>query len=94
MSATLQSPSFSAAVAEGYYWLAIIGFLSSVVSVYFYLRIVVMMYMSERDARPVPPPVRGLAMAGLVASVLAVLYLGVLPAQVIAWAEQSISTIF
>ena len=86
--------TFSAAVSAGYYGLAIIGMLSSVVSVYFYLRIVVMMYMSERDARPVPPQISGLAMAGLVASVLAVLYLGVLPAQMIAWAEQSISTIF
>ena len=86
--------TFSAAVSTGYYGLAIIGMLSSVVSVYFYLRIVVMMYMSERDARPVPPPISTLAMAGLVASVLAVLYLGVLPAQMIAWAEQSISTIF
>jgi NADH-quinone oxidoreductase subunit N len=86
--------TFSAAVGEGYYGLAIIGMLSSVVSVYFYLRIVVMMYMTERDARPVPPPVRGLAMAGLVLSMLAVLYLGVLPAQVISWAEQSIATIF
>lgn len=85
---------FSAAVAAGYYGLAVIGVLSSVVSVYFYLRIVVMMYMSDRDARPVPPPVSTIAMAGLVASVLAVLYLGVLPAQLIAWAEQSISTIF
>ena len=86
--------TFSAAVSAGYYGLAIIGMLSSVVSVYFYLRIVVMMYMSDRDARPVPPPISGLAMAGLVVSVLAVLYLGVLPAQMIAWAEQSISTIF
>ncbi len=86
--------TFSAAVSAGYYGLAIIGMLSSVVSVYFYLRIVVMMYMSDRDARPVPPQISGLAMAGLVASVLAVLYLGVLPAQMIAWAEQSISTIF
>ena len=51
--------TFSAAVGAGYYGLAIIGVLSSVVSVYFYLRIVVMMYMSERDARPVPPPVSG-----------------------------------
>ena len=49
--------TFSAAVAAGYYGLAIIGVLSSVVSVYFYLRIVVMMYMSDRDARPVPPPI-------------------------------------
>jgi NADH-quinone oxidoreductase subunit N len=86
--------AFSAAVGAGYYGLAVIGVLSSVVSVYFYLRIVVMMYMSDRDARPVPPPVSAIAMAGLVASLLAVLYLGVLPAQLIAWAERSISTIF
>ena len=39
-----------------------IGVLSSVVSVFFYLRVVVMMYMSERDARPVPPPVSNVAM--------------------------------
>ncbi len=45
---------FSAAVGSDYYGLAIIGVLSSVVSVFFYLRIVVMMYMTERDARPVP----------------------------------------
>src|SRR4029453_5594309 len=39
---------FSAAVSAGYYWLAIIGVLTSVVSVFFYLRVVVMMYMQER----------------------------------------------
>jgi len=86
--------AFTAAIGAGYYGLAIIGVLSSVVSVYFYLRIVVMMYMSERDARPVPPPISGIAMGGLVASVVAVLWLGVLPAPVIAWAERSIATIF
>ena len=86
--------TFTAAVSAGYYGLAIIGVLSSVVSVYFYLRIVVMMYMSERDARPVPPPISRVAMAGLVVSVAAVLWLGVLPAPLIAWAEASIATIF
>ena len=40
---------FSAAVKAGYYWLAIIGVLTSVVSVFFYLRIVVMMYMTPAD---------------------------------------------
>jgi NADH-quinone oxidoreductase subunit N len=85
---------FSAAVGAGYYGLATIGVLASVVSVFFYLRIVVMMYMSERDARPVPPPVTGLAMAGLVASLVGVLYLGVLPARVIDWAQASVATIF
>jgi NADH-quinone oxidoreductase subunit N len=85
---------FSAAVGAGYYGLAIIGFLSSVVSVYFYLRIVVMMYMSERDARPVPGPIAGLAMAGLALSLAGVLYLGVLPSRVIDWAQASVATIF
>lgn len=85
---------FSAAVGAGYYGLAIIGVLSSVVSVFFYLRIVVMMYMTERDARPVPAPVPAIAMAGLIVSMILVLYLGVLPTQVIDFAQASISTIF
>jgi NADH-quinone oxidoreductase subunit N len=85
---------FSAAVGAGYYGLAIIGVLSSVVSVFFYLRIVVMMYMTERDARPVPPQISRMAMAGLVVAMLGVLYLGVLPTRVIELAQQSIGTIF
>jgi NADH-quinone oxidoreductase subunit N len=85
---------FSAAVGSGYYGLAIIGVLSSVVSVFFYLRIVVMMYMTERDARPVPLPVSRMAMAGLVVAMLGVLYLGVLPTRLIELAQQSIGTIF
>jgi NADH-quinone oxidoreductase subunit N len=85
---------FSAAVGAGYYWLAVIGVLSSVVSVFFYLRVVVMMYMTERDARPVPLAVSGAAMAGLVATVAGVLYLGILPSKVIDLAAASIATIF
>ena len=85
---------FSAAVGSGYYGLAIIGVLSSVVSVFFYLRIVVMMFMTDRDARPVPAPISGVAFAGLILSLIGVLYLGVLPSAVIDFAQASISTIF
>jgi NADH-quinone oxidoreductase subunit N len=85
---------FSAAVGAGYYGLAIIGVLSSVVSVFFYLRIVVMMFMTERDARPVPPPISRVALFGLTVSLIGVLYLGILPAAVIDFAQASISTIF
>jgi NADH-quinone oxidoreductase subunit N len=85
---------FAAAIGEGYYGLAIIGVLSSVVSVFFYLRIVVMMYMTDRDARPVPAPVPRLAMAGLTVAMIGVLYLGVLPTRLIEFAQQSIGTIF
>jgi NADH-quinone oxidoreductase subunit N len=85
---------FSSAIGSGYYGLAIIGFLSSVVSVFFYLRIVVMMYMSERDARPLPAPMTTIALTGLALAVAGVLILGILPAQVIDLAQASVATIF
>ena len=85
---------FTAAVSAGYYWLAILGMLTSVVSVFFYLRVVVMMYMSERSSAEIPPRVAGLGMAALALSIIAILYLGVLPTQVLNVAAASISTIF
>ena len=85
---------FAAAVQEGHYWLAIIGVLTSVVSVFFYLRIVVMMYMTEDAAAPVRPPVSAFSMIALAFAVLATFYLGVMPTRVIDYAMQSIQTIF
>ena len=85
---------FSAAIGSGYYSLAIIGVLSSVVSVFFYLRIVVMMFMTDRDARQVPAPITTMAYVGLALSLAGVLYLGVLPTAIIDFAQASISTIF
>jgi NADH-quinone oxidoreductase subunit N len=85
---------FAAAVQNGHYWLAIIGVLSSVVSVFFYLRIVVMMYMTEDASAPARPRVSAPSMAALGFATLAVFYLGVLPARVIDYALQSIQTIF
>ena len=84
---------FSAAVQEGHYWLAIIGVLTSVVSVFFYLRIVVMMYMTE-GSEIVRPPLPVTAVAGLALATLAVFYLGVLPTRILDLALDSISTIF
>ena len=85
---------FSAAVASGNTWLAIVGVLTSVVSVFFYLRIVVMMYMIPGDRSGSVPAIPGLAGAALVASALVVLYLGILPARILDLAAASISTIF
>jgi NADH-quinone oxidoreductase subunit N len=87
---------FSAAVKAGYNWLAIIGVLTSVISVFFYLRIVVMMYMTPSNVEmptrfPPTPRMAGLA---LVASALIIFYLGILPTRVLDWAAASISTIF
>ena len=85
---------FSAAVSAGYYWLAIIGMLTSVVSVFFYLRVVVMMYMAERSGAPVPARITAVGMAALSLSIAAIFYLGVLPAPIMSYAAESIATIF
>jgi NADH-quinone oxidoreductase subunit N len=85
---------FSAAVKAGYTGLAIIGVLTSVVSVFFYLRIVVMMYMSGSKTGMQLPPVPRVAGVALAVSAILILYLGVLPTRVLDWAAQSISTIF
>jgi NADH-quinone oxidoreductase subunit N len=85
---------FVAAMAADQYWLAIVGVLTSVVSVAFYVRVIVMMYMTPNTAAVRVGKLPIAAALALAASALLVLYLGVLPAQVIDWAERSIGTIF
>src|SRR5262249_28580099 len=84
---------FGAAVKAGYYWLAIIAVLTTVVSVFFYLRIVVMMYMTPTESPARIPPVPKLAGAAVIASALLVVYLGILPTRVLDWAAASIGTV-
>jgi len=51
---------FSAAVQAQLYWLAIVGVVLSVISAYYYLRIVKVMYFDEKGAtfEPIPPSVK------------------------------------
>jgi len=84
---------FSAAVQSGHVWLAIIGVLTSVISVFFYLRIVVMMYMTDETGAVARPAVSWPSTIALAFALLATFYLGVLPTQVLAYALNSISTI-
>ena len=85
---------FSAALTAGYTWLAIIGVLTSVVSVVFYLRIIVMMYMTDGDDLPAIDVVPNPTAVALLASAALIFYLGILPARVLEWAADSVGTIF
>ena len=82
---------FSAAVKNGYIWLAVLGVLNSAASVYYYLRIVVYMYFMPPEGEVVEAhaPPMGYAVA-LCACAAAVLVLGLLPGSVLALAEQSV----
>jgi len=80
---------FSAALQANLVGLTIIGVLNSAVGAYYYLRIIVLMYMREaRDDAPVAPPSPALG-AALAISVLATIYLGILPGRILEFASRS-----
>jgi NADH-quinone oxidoreductase subunit N len=85
---------FQAAVGEGYVAMAVLGVLTSVVSVFYYLRIVVSMFMATSKVEFDVPSVGLAGFVGLVLAALGTFYLGVLPTRLIDIANQSISTIF
>jgi NADH-quinone oxidoreductase subunit N len=78
---------FNAAVAGGYAALAVVGVLMSVVSAYYYLRVVVAMYMREPVAADAWAPVAGASTLGLAVAAAVVLGLGVYPGPVLGWAR-------
>ena len=80
---------FSAAVKAHLIWLTIIGVVNSAIGAYYYLRIIVVMYMREsRKEVPVTPMPFGLGLA-LALSIVATLYLGILPTHVLQFTQQS-----
>ena len=86
---------FSAAISAGYTGLAVIGVLTSVVSVFFYLRIVVMMYMVERPAGGAVLSTPGpLTMTALAVLVLIIFCMGILPTPLLDLAAASVGTIY
>jgi NADH-quinone oxidoreductase subunit N len=85
---------FTAAVQQHLISLAVLGVLTSVVSVFFYLRVVVQMYMSDDRAPGHRPVVPAVALAGMLIALVAVFYLGVLPGRLIAIAAESVTSIF
>jgi NADH-quinone oxidoreductase subunit N len=79
---------FAAAIESGYVWLAVIGVLNSAISLYYYVRVVVFMWMKEEGAAS--PIVAGPAIAvALGAAAVATLLFGVYPAAVFEFAESS-----
>lgn len=85
---------FSAAAQSGYYNLALIGMLTSVVSVVYYARVVMTMYMQEPSGEQQIRRVSPTLVALLALTVLGTLYLGIFPGTVLRLAEQSVAFLF
>lgn len=73
---------FIAAIESDLTWLAIAGVIASVISVYFYLRIVVLMYFGKGESQ-VTPEITNASLIGIVISALLVIVMGVFPGSVI-----------
>ena len=73
---------FIAAIKSGLTWLAILGVLSSLISVYFYLRIVVLMYFKTADQELVFEKSKS-GMLAVIISVLLIILLGLAPGHLI-----------
>jgi NADH-quinone oxidoreductase subunit N len=85
---------FSAAVQKGYIGLAIIGVLNSVVSVFYYFRIMVYMYMKEpAEEAPEPEAVSWPVRAIMALGVIGILFLGLFPAPILELAARSSSAL-
>jgi NADH-quinone oxidoreductase subunit N len=82
---------FRAAIDGGFYALAILAFINSVIGAYYYLRVLVYMYMREPAAgAPVAVPMRsGYVSTALVVSALLVLGLGLAPTSYVDMAVQA-----
>jgi NADH-quinone oxidoreductase subunit N len=85
---------FAAALQENLVALTVLGVLTSVVSVFFYLRIVVMMYMVDEKVTERRPAVPRVALAGMLIALVAVFYLGIQPGGLLSLAADSVSSIF
>jgi NADH-quinone oxidoreductase subunit N len=86
---------FSGAIEAGHLGLAILGVINSVVSVYYYLRVVVWMYMSPDPAGqdPIIPAAWPLA-AALAITALGVLQFGLFPSGLYEMARQAVAPLF
>lgn len=73
---------FVAAIDAGLTWLAILGVLMSVVSVYYYLRLIVVMYFREGDQQ-LPVTISRASYAVIILCILAVIELGVYPSSLL-----------
>jgi NADH-quinone oxidoreductase subunit N len=85
---------FSAAVEQGYIVLVVIGVLNSLISLYYYLRPIVLMYMQEPKAEVPALRLNPFLVTGLVLALLGTLHLGLFPSRLLGLAQAAAQGLF
>jgi len=70
---------FTAAIKSGFIWLAIIGVINSVISLYYYLRVIVVMYFTETDQEITFSAPSATIIVAILIAVSGVLMMGIFP---------------
>ncbi len=84
---------FSAAVKQGFMWMAVWGVIGSVISVYYYLRPIVVMYMSE-EAGLSPVPNRTLSYIAIMGTAILTIVFGILSDPFYQFVTASVASLF
>lgn len=82
---------FRAVIAGGFYGLAIIGVVTSLISAYYYLRVVVTMYMREGEPSTTSEPWLDLTWGG---AALVTVVVSLVPAPLFDWASKAVLRLF
>jgi NADH-quinone oxidoreductase subunit N len=82
----------SAAIESGHVWLAVIGVLNSALSLYYYIRLVVFMYLKKEATGSEPTTTPALTLT-LALAIVATIVLGVYPRLLFEVAEKSAHTL-
>jgi len=85
---------FAEAVRAGYIGLTIVAVLNSVLSVYYYLRVIVNMYMKPRETEPPMATYDAPHLVALTIAAIGTLVLGIIPAYLLHWATRCFTSGF
>ncbi|MCG6535501.1 MAG: NADH-quinone oxidoreductase subunit N, partial [Syntrophales bacterium LBB04] len=81
----------SSAIKAHYYWLAIIGVLNSAVAVYYYLRVIMVMYFREPAGEFTSPDISPAYTVAIVISLWALVHMGIFPRDFLLITQKSVS---
>jgi NADH-quinone oxidoreductase subunit N len=70
---------FTAAINSGFIWLAIFGVINSVISIYYYLRVIVTLYFQDAEQEITLSATSPAIVVAIVLAVIGVLFMGILP---------------
>jgi NADH-quinone oxidoreductase subunit N len=84
---------FGAAIDAGYVWLAVIGVVNSALSLYYYVRVVVFMWISKEEEPSLPFRLSPGIAAVLIVTVAATIVLGIYPRLLFDFAQSSAATL-